>query len=671
MKKFFALLLALCILFALSACGASEVAESTESAETAAESTQSEQPVEPEKTYVQKAVSLLVSTTEEGIQDYMLKKYGPFTFSGSQKTEYSYDEYGNVSDTIVHVTDNELSDYLNAVEYSEFGDEGKYTIEYDDAGNLLSVTKPGGMSYTFMNGGRFSTTETGTFENGLLTRIVCVWDQGETTSSEVTREFHPNGNLKRETTKNLVVPGFYSAYSFDSPLVCIREFNEDGRCTLLHIEDINEDLFVLTVDETRWDYDSAGNPVKMVKTSGQADNVPLDGIETAEVCSAEMKYDSENRMVSGTKTADGISTAYTYSYDAGGRLTGIVRKSGDTEIVSEYEYNEEGFLAADHRSKNGAPDGDVLYNWEKDDKAKWTGTVSSGDPKLSVFRFDDLNIYPDRIENGTPVRETRCTLIPSPITLEPVYFDQEIESEYETQSILVEIDPDELAAAEASAADLASYYPILSESYCGVPVPVPSGAERLIKAVTVPSSYNLEIVSEFEYSPDGTLLRTVDYFDPVSSYRYSMTQKADEQGRLIEYNPTETQKCEYKYGDDPATYTLIFTYDGNSRETIVKLEEEVLPAWIGKSIEELIHYNNLSLNEDGLVEQYDIQYSTGEVKTVKYTYQAETYDNGALKAVLRYDEGYDYGYPILEFDPAGYLTTYYSPNYYTVTYTYG
>ena len=65
MKKFFALLLALCILFALSACGASEVAESTESAETAAESTQSEQPVEPEKTYVQKAVSLLVSTTEE------------------------------------------------------------------------------------------------------------------------------------------------------------------------------------------------------------------------------------------------------------------------------------------------------------------------------------------------------------------------------------------------------------------------------------------------------------------------------------------------------------------------------------------------------------------------------------------------------------------------------
>ena len=80
-----------------------------------------------------------------------------------------------------------------------------------------------------MNGGRFSTTETGTFENGLLTRIVCVWDQGETTSSEVTREFHPNGNLKRETTKNLVVPGFYSAYSFDSPLVCIREFNEDGR----------------------------------------------------------------------------------------------------------------------------------------------------------------------------------------------------------------------------------------------------------------------------------------------------------------------------------------------------------------------------------------------------------------------------------------------------------
>ena len=46
-----------------------------------------------------------------------------------------------------------------------------------------------------------------------------------------------------------------------------------------------------------------------------------------------------------------------------------------------------------------------------------------------------------------------------------------------------------------------------------------------------------------------------------------------------------------------------------------------------------------------------------------------TYGNGQLKTLNKLDEN-GYGFPIMEFDEAGYLTYYVSPDMWYVTYTY-
>ena len=56
--------------------------------------------------------------------------------------------------------------------------------------------------------------------------------------------------------------------------------------------------------------------------------------------------------------------------------------------------------------------------------------------------------------------------------------------------------------------------------------------------------------------------------------------------------------------------------------------------------------------------------------TVTYSYRAETYADGSLKAVVRVDSGDNIGKTILEFDRAGYLTYYEGPNYQEVSYMY-
>ena len=684
MKKVLTLLVALAMMLTLCACGGAAPAESpaggsagTEAADQAAG-----------KNYVEKVREFTVRVTEEGVREYLLDEVGPVIHSGQKISEPVYDEYGNETGENVNYIGELTAEFLEAAEnIREWGDDDpERSAEFDDAGAPVSVTQPGGMEYNYQ-GKTFFWNETGIFENGRLTRIEQVVDPSFNGTAdklgEITFEYHPDGALARQTTSAWIVPGLFSALKFEEPLVSVLEFDTEGRCTLMREEDVDWDNGVLDLKEYRWTYEGAGGPVALELREGTAPGTPADWSGAEVTRTATMAYDEAGRMTSAEKTEKGVRTAYAYSYNGDGVLTSVTRTADSGEVRSVYEYDENGGLIADRRTVNGAPAEDVLYTWQKDEYGINTGTLASGDRALSVIPTSSVTLFAPVKEKGHVTWENVCFLTPSAVTLEPVYLDLSRSYEYDFLTVLVEAEPEAPAAAagaeEAAASDeaaaetadlLAAYYPPLNGSYCGIPVPTPDGSQRLVR-VHSSDGLNLDVAADVAYNEDGTVAGVTDSFDPVSSVRYT-TQTADEQGRLATYKPMETRTLEYRYGDDPAQYVIVTTDNGNVSEREVKLDYERIPAWIQRIPEARESENQtIVLNEDGLVAENTRKSTTGDVFSDTYTYTAETYPNGALKAVIQNNEEYGYSWPVIEFDPAGYLITYVNYTYVrTVTYTY-
>ncbi len=672
MRKWISALLILCMLLTLSACGGAESAESPAASggetKTAAEKEAAPTPTpEPEKCYIEKAAQVPTKKTEEGLGSYQLTKVGPLLSSMDRTTAYSYDEYGVATETVSFL-DEEADDFLNTAEnFDLFGyeEDERYEVVRDDAGELVSVTKPGGMSYSFMGGGKFSTVETAKFENGRIVTIEAVTEQNEDHVSTTEREYYANGALSRSTTTNEIVASLFGAYRFAEPLVDIAEYNEDGFCTLLHEESADDYNGVLIAEECRWEYDADNHPVSVSYARGEAQNVPIRDIAEIRM-TAEMQYDGQGRMVSAVKTEGEVITEYSYTYDGDGRLVGVVRKTGDKTVESALEYDEGGRLIADHRTVNGAPGVDTLYEWEEGERGWFEGSLVSGDKDTSVFTSSSLTMYTDYFdENGNPTRETRYELLPSAATLEPVYTRREAEYEYGTIRVLVEVSPEELAALEEARKNLDNYYPVLSASYCGVPTPTSGGGERLDRVVVQYGDLSLDVVTEFVYGADGSLQEVKSYFGNSNVYAENDDAgETDEEGRLVRFQPASDMTMEYRYGDDPECYTMVRTSSGGSSETEHVLADEILETWIKKTPQELFPGSTVTLNEDGLMEKRE-----SGTWSESYTYETELFPDGALKAVRRQHENGGTSL-VLEFDQAGYLTYYGSPDYRYVRYYY-
>lgn len=667
-NQLLALLLAIVMTLGLCACGGSVAAQTDEAGAEAQAETQESAPAEeepePEKTYVSKSMELVVSRQDDALYDYYLTRFcGPLLPSLNRITTYAYDEYGVPTETVTLI-DDEAQEFLDAVEWAEY-DPDKYVIETDDTGTLTSVTKPGD-SLSAMMGGSAPVIETAVFEDGRVTRIDRFKNEnGEKTDKieEVVYQYDGSGKPVSKTTTSWYTSGFYSIWEWEEPLVTIIEYNGDGACIRYRSEDLNEDYDALEVKEYSWEFDAAGNPVSLTLKEILSQDIkpPLQDVELELTRTAVMEYDAEGRMIAAEKTEGEVTTSYTYTYDEDGRLAACVRKTGDIENTSVYEYGEEGYLIADRRSA----DGDVLYTWEQEEDGDLVGTVKSDNKKIHVFpdtSLDpDLTIYSGRnTDSGKPLYEHVYRLLPSALTLEPVYVGLNSDYKYETMGILVEVDPEQLALAETARNALSAYYPVLSESYCGVPAPAPNGSERLVRIESQRWS-ELKVVADVLYDDDGTLTEIRDAFDPVGSYEYPNIQKADEQGRLIEYSPysdSPGNKFLYSYGEDPDTYTLTRIFDGNANETELSIEEEKISAWISLPLEE-VHTENYvrELNEDGLISLLEMHSADGTVYTYRYSFEVETYEDGSIKTVNRIDDD-GYSLPLMEFDRSGYLTMY-------------
>ena len=676
MKKWLSILLVLALALGICACGgAAQPAAGMDSSggtETAADAQGGTEAAEPEKVYVTRMVNKLVRMTEGAVPDYLLEDLGPVSHSGKRVTEYAYDEFGEPAGETVSYLCILAEEFLDAAENAEWRDD--VTVERDDAGNLISVSKEGEEVRPFFGTNGWTTTETGTFENGVLTHIERVGNENGTTVATIDLEYHPNGVLSRETTKNQVMESAWTIYTFESPLVSIREFNEDGRCTLLHNEDINLDTDELRLKEYSWQYDAKGNPVSMAYQEGTADNTPMDNPEITYKRSAEMQYDAQNRMVSSSVLVneDPNPVDFVYHYASDGRLSGYDAKTGEQTQKAEYEYGENGLLAVNHFTNNGSTR-DIVYTWEEDEYGWLEGTNSDG--SQGVFQYSDsMTIYPDlKDDGGNVTRESRYELMPSLVSMAPVYVEFEKEYDYDKVSIKVEVDPAELAMAEAQAGAVEDFYPPLPESVEGISLPVSDGAQRLISVtMRTPLNVTLPVVTELVYAADGELAGTDTYFAPVLAHEtyWSEEKEADEQGRLIKYVSGQWV-YEYVYGNDPSSYMLIITNpDGETSEREVFLADWQISDLVNRPPEDGIYREGtFDYNEDGLPihSVFEMEYASGEKETREktYTYFCETRDDGSVKNVVRQDSESEYKTNVYSFDEHGCLTNYtcyFNPN---------
>ena len=674
MKKWIAVLLMLCMLLPLGGCNNTTPAAAPQASggETVpeGEKTEAQAKQEPEKVYVTKSETRLARKIEEGQTEYALSVFGPLWPGQEKVTEYSYDAFGAVAAETVRFVDEETRSFLEAADYAEEfdkSDEG-YEILRNEAGELVTVTAPNGMTYNLMNGSSFSTMDTASFEDGHVVKIDRVWKENGEHTETVIQEYHPNGVLKRQETVSNIVAGMFSAYSFEEPLVSVREYNEDGCCTLLHEENVNEFSGKLFVEEYRWEYDDDNNPITMSYARGEASKAPLTDVAEIQT-ELEMQYDRDKRMISGKKTEKGAVTEYRYTYREDGQLERVVRESGDRTEETTLEYDDALRLIAERRSVNGNPGKDTTYTWTEGQNGRFECTAE-GDTENGIFADGSGRMYPIRFdENGNPLRRTFYAILPSAVTLEPAFTDRITEYEYETIQIKEEVDPAEMTKRRENQNALAEYYPVLAESYCGVPVPTPNGTQRLERIVVQEGSGALDLVTEFQYNEDGTLAGSFSYFDTTGERIASGEARFDEQGRLIWDRVTEDTTLEYEYGEDPEHYSFREVRSGEIfREEKYDLQAALPANWIRQTYGQARPYATITRNEDGLPIRQEYKSANGEVSVTEYSYQAQTGVDGTLTELIQYEDSWDS--PLLRFDDKGYLVYYEAPNYQRVIYEY-
>ena len=644
-----------------------------------------------ETQYAEKTARVLSWTAEKGIKTQELKVTGPVMHSGEKVTEYSYDEFGDVIDRKVYYKGDTMAEWTWDAEI------GVLESVYDDAGRQTAIVKKGMKLHAWKSREIWEMTGTCYFEEGILVRQEKIADDSGFKVSETTYEYHPNGCLKCEYTKKWAEGGPDGIITYEDPLIEYTEFDENQHATAYHCETLfsakGSEPYDLIVQDYRWTMDEAGRPVTLDLQEGfymiagnglPMDELPLRDYDVEHVRTAEMRYDDEGRMVSASVSEQGkpeysamdnsepVETEYTYIYGEDGLMTGCRRvRNGNTE-ETEYIYDDNGFISCARTGKKITD-----YSWEKD-----------GDRLIGMAYNDSNDVFPsnsamyanpDQWQDGELTGDFEYKLQPSALTLEPVYVEYEKYLGYRDESVLQEVTGEEPASAAVPGAESAAaaaaepaaeeeaprtpedYLPVLNDSYCGIPVPVPTKEKRLVGAYAKFMDQSISVEAEFEYSDDGSFLRVVDRFDPVGCFTSPKWQTKDEEGRLTGYNEAYGfgTSTEYIYGDDPDVYTMIKHLSFRDETDEIRIEDARISSWIRKAPKEAERAYKYTINEDGLVIRRVTTDASGKEFSEEFEYIAGTYDNGQLYCVEQEQEN-GFGQIIMTFDRDGYLTYYFN-----------
>ena len=266
------------------------------------------------KTYVQYGYDNIGNMTEmvTGLSGLMADINGELP-EGAARTKYEYDQYGHMSKMILpDGSEREYESDLTGNITKEVYPDGEISYTYSAAGELLSMTGTKGeesktYQYQYDSLGRRKKAIHGEPENGYPNQTVYSYDE--------------IGRLVKEEEQRGESRAISKEYIYDSAS--------------------NVDTFILKEENTvlqniRYNYDYLN---RLVKVTDQKNGNHV---------AAEYSYDSAGRL--SAEKQDNSQLETTYSYNAGGMVTGIVHKKGIEELASEsYTYYADGMK----KSENG------------------------------------------------------------------------------------------------------------------------------------------------------------------------------------------------------------------------------------------------------------------------------------------------------------------------------
>lgn len=586
-----------------------------------------------EKVYAHGEKQLLVSKTVQG--QALPSAYNP----GSGRvfdvvTEYTYDDFGEMKEEKESlVYPNDMDRVFTDGKSGEFEN---YTYVYDDEGNVESVTTTVNSTYN----GTIQTQDRYLFEGGHLVQQQDVVTSSGMVSEETHYIYGSNGQVTRQE-RFIYADLLYNEW-YPTPIVYTHEFDNDGYCT-------------------RWAETSNGNESAMEYSFDNDKNL----IRTAHSVNGniddlyEIAYEN-GVQTSLTRSKDGETVVYVFSYDEEGRPASISYDVNGDHVEILCSYNENGYIAEADWVQNGSSIGKTTYTFTEEEDGDVEGTIN-GDLGPFVFGGNRTraSFYNSYYWDVGPSLIYEYTL--KPVLNSIQYVKTTTDYEYDNVSIQIEVDPSSLRTGVAAG----EYYPKLQESYGGIPVPVPDGTQRLTR-VTLNDYNRLPVVAEFSYDASGNLVGVTSYFDSVGAYemfKWSEEVEADEQGRVIK-RVVSGGSFTYIYGDDSTRYTYISQFgDNEPYQREVSLLDWQIPELVRQTPEEIVPYATFEYNDDGLpiYSTAELKYGDGETETRenRYTYSYETWPDGSLKNLLRQDNDDTYNHYVFSFDEHGYLTDYY------------
>ena len=603
---------------------------------------------EGDTVYATKSKELLIRKTESGagFPDNTSPVLGRAL---DRVTEYTYDEFGNVTEERTRLANPAMTDFLKHSGQGASIPAGTESIVLDTRSTV--------------NG--YGIMKQYDFEDGVLIHLRTFVKDYDDTIVEENYTYYDQGQLKSSESTSYM-DSLLGEY--DVPGQRLYEFDENGYCT--HWYNVGEDGMGET--NVTYTYNSYGKLtcLSLSINGGEPQTMtPVyeDGVQVATIHVApdggqveqRFSYDDEGRVnLIEYEAAEPHIPEYLFYVDGyAGETRYNVYKAGDRHITIALTYNDQGFVQdAEWRTDGNfvvltqyeyPVDADGVIGYSATDNEYgpflWGGSLSS------TYWVDDKEYT---TKAGNPMSEESYSLEILGSNLR--YVSSETSYEYDTRNIKYG------APSQAWETDINTgiYYPPLKASYGGIPVPVPDGTERLMRVIM--RSSDIPVVADLSYLEDGAVAGETLRFDPVIAAP-SATLERDEWGRLTKATYEQYgYSIEYSYAEDGQSYTRTFVRDaGTPSVMVINLKDQNISDLVGRTPEKVNSNGLFEYNEDDLPIRSVTPLGNGETRENRYTYSYDTWEDGSLKALLRQDNDSTYTYDILTFDEHGYLERYF------------
>ena len=620
---------------------------------------------EGDTAYVTKDKELLIRKTESGAG--LPNNSWPVRGRALDRvTEYSYDEFGNVTEERTSLVNPSMADFLWNLENS-----GQGTSAPADTESLVLDTRRTVNGYGIMK--QYD------FEDGMLTHERTFVKDYDDTIDEAKYTYYENGQLKSSESFSYMDSMFF--WEYDVPGQRLYEFDENGFCT--HWYNVEEDGMGETDVTYTYDADGKLSSLSLRVNGGEPQTMtPVyeNGVQVATIHVApdggqveqRFGYDDEGRVILIEYDAAEPHTPEDLFYVDGyaGEIRYNEYKAGDQHITIALTYNDQGFVKDAEWRTNGNyvawtqyeypvdEDGDIGYSYTDNGygPSLWGGSNNS-----TYWRND--KVYKTRAGNPQSEKNYSLEILGNNLR----YVRTDTSYEYETRGISVPVESTPAAQTQPGELRVEDFYPALRESYLGTPVPTPDGSKRLIRVEMV-SFRAIPVVAELAYAADGSLAGVETYFDFASfaeTCSWEQDCEFDEQGRVT-YVPPMYGDLHIRYADDGQAYTIIYS-SGYEKE--IRLEDSRIQDWVKRGPLDYYDsdYDSDEVNEDGLLTRKVL----GPDNVMEYSYHWETNlhnwetgrdDNTSLKD--------NYNEDIFLFDAHGYLLEHCVPHSAVFNYTY-